>query len=172
MRRREFIAGLGSAAAWPVIAWAQQAAVPVIGFLNPTSSDTIGDRLRGFHRGLKESGYVEGENVAIEYRWADNQVARLPELVTDLVQRRVAVIATSGGPATAFAAKGATTMIPILFVTAEDPVRLGLVASLARPGGNLTGVSFLATELVVRGLVTLLEQIEPFAAAGGFVSAF
>ena len=97
MRRREFIAGLGSAAAWPVVARAQQATLPVVGFLNPTSSDTIGDRLRGFHRGLKESGYVEGENVAIEYRWADNQAARLPELVTDLVQRRVAVIATSGG---------------------------------------------------------------------------
>jgi putative ABC transport system substrate-binding protein len=139
-----------------VVARAQQ---PVIGFLNPTSSDTIGDRLRGFHRGLKESGYVEGENVAIEYRWADNQAARLPELVTDLVQRRVAVIATSGGPATAFAAKAATTMIPILFVTAEDPVRLGLVASLARPGGNLTGVSFLATELVPKRLELLRELV-------------
>jgi putative ABC transport system substrate-binding protein len=137
--------------------------MPVIGFLNPTSSDTIGDRLRRFHRGLKESGYVEGENAAIEYRWANNQAARLPELVTDLVQRRVAVIATSGGPATAFAAKEATTVIPILFVTAEDPVRLGLVASLARPGGNLTWVSFLATELVAKRL-ELLRELVPGAA--------
>jgi putative ABC transport system substrate-binding protein len=135
----------------------------VIGFLNPTSSDTIRDRLRGFHRGLKESGYVEGENVAIEYRWADNQAARLPVLVTDLIQRRVAVIATSGGPATAFAAKEATKVIPILFVTAEDPVRLGLVASLARPGSNLTGVSFLATELVAKRL-ELLRELVPGAA--------
>jgi putative ABC transport system substrate-binding protein len=159
MKRRTFITGLGSAVAWPLAARAQQSAIPVIGFLNPTSSDTIGDRLRGFHRGLKESGYVEGENVAIEYRWADNQAARLPELVTDLVQRRVAVIATSGGPATAFAAKRATTMIPILFVTAEDPVRLGLVASLAWAGSNLTGVSFLATELVAKRLEHLRELV-------------
>ena len=163
IRRREFIAGLGSAAAWPVVARAQQPVIPVIGFLNPISSDTIGDRLRGFHRGLKESGYVEGENVAIEYRWADNQAARLPELATDLVQRRVAVTATSGGPATAFAAKEATAVIPILFVTAEDPVRLGLVASLARPGSNLTGVSFLATELLAKRL-ELLRALVPGAA--------
>ncbi len=117
--------------------------MPVIGFLDSRSPDALTDRLRGFRQGLKDTGYVEGENVAIEYRWAENQFDRLPVLAAELVRRQVAVIVTSGGADAASAAKAATTTIPIVFTVVEDPVRLGLVASLARPGGNLTGINFL-----------------------------
>jgi putative ABC transport system substrate-binding protein len=159
MGRREFVALLSGAAAWPVAAGAQQAAMPVIGFLNLTYPEAQVDLLRIFRQALKETGYVEGENVAIVYRWAENQLDRLPELAADLVRRRVTVIVANEGPTVAFAAKAATTTIPIVFVVSDDPVRLGLVASLARPGGNLTGSNFVSTELVAKRLELLRELV-------------
>jgi ABC-type uncharacterized transport system substrate-binding protein len=162
MRRREFIALLGGAtAAWPLAAGAQQPATPVIGLLNTASPDTMADRLRAFRQGLKDFGYAEGENVAIEYRWAEGQNDRLPALAADQVRRQVALIAANS-TAPALAARAATATIPIVFIVAEDPVRLGLVASLARPGGNATGINFYSGELTAKRL-ELLRELVPTA---------
>jgi ABC-type uncharacterized transport system substrate-binding protein len=160
MRRREFMSLLGGAAAWPLAARAQQG-LPVIGFLDPTSPDAEVERLRAFRQGLKDAGFVEGENVEIVYRFAENQSDRLPALAAELVRRQVAVIATRSMGA--YAVKAATSKIPIVFMLSEDPVRLGLVASLARPGGNLTRVNFLSTELTAKRL-ELLRELVPGAA--------
>jgi len=160
--RRHFISGLGgTAVAWPLAARAQQPALPVVGFLNAGMPDEYSDYLRPFRESLKESGYVEGENVVIEYRSAENEPDRLPVLVADLVRQRVNVIVAFSAPASVVAAK-ATTMIPIVFMVPEDPVRLGLVTSLSRPGGNMTGVNFFAAELAAKRL-QLLRTLVPTA---------
>ena len=158
MRRREFIAGLGSVAAWPVVARAQQAAMPVIGFIHPETPDLAEYLVRAFRQGLNETGYVEGRNVAIDYRWAQSQNDRLPALTADLVRRRATVIVTSSTLGVS-AAKAATTTIPVAFYTGGDPVALGFVASLSRPGGNLTGVTGLNGDLGPKRLELLHELL-------------
>jgi putative ABC transport system substrate-binding protein len=167
MRRREFVLALGGAAAWPLAARAQQPAIPVIGYLGITSPESDAARLTGLRRGLSETGYVEGRNLTIEYRWGGNQSDRQPALVAELVQMRVAMIVTPGLPST-LAAKAATTTIPILFSVGADPVQLGLVASLNRPGGNLTGFNALNGELAAKELA-LLHELVPSAATIGFL---
>jgi len=166
MRRRDFIKGIaGPAVVWPLVARAQQPTVPVVGVLDPGLPGNVQDLLRVFRQGLKDTGYVEGENLALEYRWAENQMDRLPTLAADLVRRRVAVIAAIS-PAAAVAAKAATTTLPIVFLVNEDPVRRGLVASLAHPGGNLTGINILTVEVAAKRL-DLLRELMPSATRVG-----
>jgi len=170
MRRRELITLLGGVtAAWPLAARAQQSVKPVIGYLDPRSLETVVDRVRGLRQGLKEAGYVEGENVTIEYRWAEDRMDRLQLLAADLVSRSVAAIVTAG-PQSSFAAKAATTTIPIVFMTGNDPVELDLSTSLSRPSGNLTGISFLTAQLGAKRLELLRDLLSQVSRIGVIVN--
>jgi putative tryptophan/tyrosine transport system substrate-binding protein len=169
MRRREFIVGLG-AIGWPLIAQAQQPATPVIGFLSSRSRDQSAKLMAGFHQGLKEVGYVEGQNLTIEYRWAEGQYDQLPSLARDLVGRRVAVMAVAGGDASALAAKAVTSTIPIVFTSGGDPVAYGLVASFNRPGGNATGVAILTSQVVTKRLELLVNLVPTAKVIGALVN--
>ena len=170
MIRREFITLLGGAVAWPLSARAQQTTMPVIGFLGSASAEPGAGFLAMFRSGLEETGYVEGQNVTIEYRWAENQYDRLPGLAADLVRRRVSVIVASGGPVTPTAAKAATSTIPIVFTATSDPVKLGLVASLSRPDGNVTGTSAFTVELDAKRMEVLREMVPAARVIGAFVN--
>lgn len=169
MRRRKFITLLGSAAVWPLVVRAEQPVMPVIGFLHVAFPERYAEQLSAFRQGLKQAGYVEGQNLSVEYRWANNEDDRLPELAADLVRRKVALIVAAGGPTSVLAAKVASPTMPIVVIFGADPVQLGLVESLNRPGGNITGVTFLTTELMAKRL-ELLRELIPQATTIGYLA--